>query len=626
MAAGPPRLLALCYHDVVASPAEAARDPMAVTVDALVSHLAWLDAEGYEAITLDAWQAAAHGSPLPDKAVLLTFDDGYASFSEHVLPLLELFGFSAVLAPVTAWVDAPPGSTVHYGDSQAPRDRFMTWDGLRAAAESGRVEIASHSHDLHRGVIGNPQGNSQPAAVTRRYTAAGYEDDAAYRDRVRADLAQSAELIERHVGVRPRTVVWPYGAYNADISHIAATLGMTRSLTLAELPNSPQQRAVHRYLMGADSTLQGLAMMARGDFNRRTIRAAHVDLDYVFDADGTQQRANLDQLLDRIKALRINRVFLQAFADPDGDGVADALYFPNRHLPVRADLFNRVAWQLRTRAGVEVYAWMPVLAFELPDAARNALLSVQSADGSHTERYHRLSPFHPEARRLIHEIYDDLGRLSRFRGVLFHDDAFLTDREDVSPAALDYYARYLGMTVSVADGAVTLAGDVDASTFARAKTRALIELTEDLATVLRRHHPELETARNLYARVVMEPASEAWFAQNLRLFLDRYDYTALMAMPYLEEVRAPEQWLAELTRRVASHPAGLARTVFEVQTVDWRYNRNLAPQRLARQLDVLLDGGARHLAWYPDDFVQAHPTLRLLRSRLSLSDHPAELE
>ena len=45
------------------------------------------------------------------------------------------------------------------------------------------------------------------------------------------------------------------------------------------------------------------------------------------------------------------------------DGVAEALYFPKRHLPMRADLFNRVAWQLMARAGVKVFAWMPVLAF-----------------------------------------------------------------------------------------------------------------------------------------------------------------------------------------------------------------------------------------------------------------------
>ena len=66
-----------------------------------------------------------------------------------------------------------------------------------------------------------------------------------------------------------------------------------------------------------------------------------------------------------MRAMRINTVYLQAFSDADGNGQAEALYFPNRHLPMRADLFSYVAWQLRTRARVFVYAWMPVLAFDL---------------------------------------------------------------------------------------------------------------------------------------------------------------------------------------------------------------------------------------------------------------------
>ena len=58
-------------------------------------------------------------------------------------------------------------------------------------------------------------------------------------------------------------------------------------------------------------------------------------------------------------------MFLQAYSDPTGDGLVRSVYFPNRWLPVRADLFNRAAWQLHNRANVMVYAWMPVLAYDL---------------------------------------------------------------------------------------------------------------------------------------------------------------------------------------------------------------------------------------------------------------------
>ncbi len=620
-------LLALCYHDVVRTEAEALADPTAVTVDALVRQLSWLHAEGYQPVTLDQWTTARQRDELPERAVLLTFDDGYASFHHHVQPLLELFGFPAVLAPVTSWIEVPPGGSVAYGDETVARERFMTWKQIREARDSGLVEIASHSHDLHRGVIGNPFGNLQPAAITRGYQpdSGRYETDARYEARLRADLAASAELIEQRVGARPRTVAWPYGAHNAQAVEAARSLGFSRFLTLDERPNTPGAPVVHRVLVGSDMDLDQFAMTVRGLYPPTPLRAAHIDLDYVYDPDPAQMGRNLDRLLDRIKAMRINRVLLQAFADPDGDGVAEALYFPNRHLPMREDLFDRVAWQLKTRAGVQVLAWMPVLAFQLPDAELRRELAVSAADGSHRHRYYRLSPFHPSARRIVSEIYDDLGRTSYFAGVLFHDDAFLTDREDASPAALAHYRQHAGIAVGdPVDWRGLTTAETDA--LARLKTQALIDFTHELADVLRRHQPALVTARNLYARVVTDPESERWFAQSLALFLTSYDYTAVMAMPLLEQAQNPVDWLTALAARIAREPRGMERTLFEVQTVDWRTGTRLDARTLARHLDALLDAGAHHIAWYPDDFVGGHPDLRLLRSRLSLSHHPAMLE
>src|SRR3546814_11710694 len=95
------------------------------------------------------------------------------------------------------------------------------------------------------------------------------------------------------------------------------------------------------------------------------MRVAHVDLDYVYDSDPEQMERNLDAVVQRMANLKITTVFLQAFADPTGDGLAREVYFPNRHLPMRADLFNRAAWQLPRRAFVAGYAWMPVLSFDL---------------------------------------------------------------------------------------------------------------------------------------------------------------------------------------------------------------------------------------------------------------------
>lgn len=55
--------------------------------------------------------------------------------------------------------------------------------------------------------------------------------------------------------------------------------------------------------------------------------------------------------------------------------------------------------------------------------------------------YIRLSPFSPEARQTIREIYEDLAKSSSFNGILFHDDVTLSDYEDASPDALKAYAK-----------------------------------------------------------------------------------------------------------------------------------------------------------------------------------------
>ncbi len=612
------RLLALCYHDVVEDPQLAARDPMSVTLDNLVKQFAWLDAQGFEPITLDQWAAAADGGPLPDKPVLLTFDDGYASFGEHVLPLLKLFGFPAVLAPVTNWIDAPPGAMVDYGGERVPRSRFLTWSQLRDIAASGQVEIASHSHDLHRGVAGNPFNNQQPAAVTRVWDpdTRSYETAETYEARLESDLRRSVSLITEHLGEPPRTIVWPYGAYNAQSTLLARALGLRYSLTLDGTPNAPGLQSVHRLLVGSDTSMLEFAMTAHGLYPPRPLRAVQVDMDYLYDPDPEQTERNLDRLLDRIKAMQLSAVFLQAFADPDGDGAADALYFPNRHLPMRADLFNRVAWQLKTRADVKVFAWMPVLAYQLPDASLNETLAVKAKDEEASNQYHRLSPFHPDARRVIREIYADLGRSSQFAGVLFHDDAFLTDREDVNPAALTHY-RDVWLT-DEASGQIP-----DPAPLAAMKTQHLIDWTQTLADELRFYQPALVTARNLYSRVVTEPESEAWFAQNFRKFQASYDYTAIMAMPFLEQAKDPEAWLQALIARVEAVDGAMDRTLFELQAVDWQRQRPLPERVLAEQMDLLLDSGIRHIAYYPDDFIKGTPSLEIVRSRLSVNDFPA---
>lgn len=159
----------------------------------------------------------------------------------------------------------------------------------------------------------------------------------------------------------------------------------------------------------------------------RPQKIAHVDLDYIYDTNERQMNRNIDALIDRISKLGSNTVYLQAFADPDGDGTVDAVYFPNRRIPMRADLFSRVSWQLMSRAKTEVYAWMPMLAVNAGKGYEYVTdHRTQMPDPAH---YLRLSPYNEKNRKLLEDLYEDLAFHARFNGIIFHDDGLLTDNE-----------------------------------------------------------------------------------------------------------------------------------------------------------------------------------------------------
>jgi len=619
--------ITLSYHDVSDDAASVgARSIMFVNSDELVSQFSWMREHGYQPVSMDQIISAREGGkPLPDKAILLSFDDGYRSVYTRVFPLLKLFNYPAVIALVGKWMDVIEDEMVRYGDDLLPRERFLDWNEVNEMVDSGLVEVASHSYDLHQGITANPQGNSQPAAITQRYDEVSglYETEAQFKQRLLDDLTRSANQIEQHTGKAPRVLVWPYGAYNKVTVSIAASVGMRYTMSLdSGRSHLSELSSIKRVLVKSDATLSDMVWDLQ-PWQAPPIRVAHVDLDYVYDVDPAQQERNLGLLLDRIKSLQINTVYLQAYADPDGDGHADALYYPNRHLPMRADLFSRVAWQLRTRAGVSVYAWLPVLAYQFSNNHRLSDSYVTSfahdAGVVAGESYRRLSPFDPQAREVVGDIYEDLARQANFAGILFHDDAYLSDYEDSSPHALQYYRDELGLPESIE---LIRQDRAQFQKWTKGKTQALIAFTHYLRDRVKRYRSDIKTARNIYARVIMQPAAEEWFAQSLPAFIDSYDYTAVMAMPYMEEAENADAWLNTLVSRTIQQSGDLRKVVFELQSVDWRDQKPVDSVDLARHMRMLQRKGVVNYGYYPDNFISNHPALNVIHPEFSLSTYP----
>jgi poly-beta-1,6-N-acetyl-D-glucosamine N-deacetylase len=615
------------YHDVKDNvDGDMEQETTTISTKNLARHFAWLQAHGYHPVSLNDLLDAKLGKKLlPSKPVLLTFDDGYESVYSRVYPLLKLYKYPAVSALVGSWLEVADGQTVQYGDEKVPREHFLSAQQIKEMADSGLVEFVSHSYDLHRGILANPQGNKMPAAVTLQFDAATktYESRETYRNRIKQDLLKNNVLIQKITGKAPKAMVWPYGAYNATAIEVANELGMPITLTLSEDEQAQTNKLtqVGRFLIDANPSETRLAEIEKREIALDKQRVMHIDLDFVFDENSEQLAKNLDQLLDRVKSLAPTTVYLQAFSDANGDGVAEAVYFPNRHVVMRADLFSRVSWQLITRAQVKVYAWMPVLAFELKDKQKQQALQVVSAQPEADKNaYKRLSPFSAEAQQIIKEIYSDLGVHSKFSGVLFHDDAVFSEFEDDSSFARAAYKvdfKFSGNNVAEINK-----NPVEAAKLMTLKSQHLTDFTMELAKELKRYQPQLKTARNLYAPALLNPESERWLSQNYPNFLANYDYTAVMAMPYMENVENPNAWLKSLVEKAKATKSGLQKTVFELQATDWKAKKPIDTGVVTQQLQALGEAGAVHVGYYPDDFLKNQPEMEVIRPYISSRNFP----
>ncbi len=117
------------YHMVTEDPRPGA-EPYTVAPEDFAAQLDHLTAEGYTTITPQDYARARKGKQqLPEKPVILSFDDGYEDNARVVLPMLRERGMKAVFYMVT---------------NDIGQDGYLTWDDLRALEHAG-MEIGSHT-------------------------------------------------------------------------------------------------------------------------------------------------------------------------------------------------------------------------------------------------------------------------------------------------------------------------------------------------------------------------------------------------------------------------------------------------------------------------------------------------
>ncbi len=608
------RLLVLCYHDI---PHEVHLDKYGVDEASFVSHIEYLRTHGYHFVSVDdCIQANKGGKQLPEKAVLLTFDDAYESFYTFVYPLLKLYGYPSVLSVVTSWIDSPP--------EHLP-SKLMTWQQIAEVARNGSVEVASHTHDLHKAIPYNPYGNTGWAATSRLYDTATktYESEQTFRTRIADDIALSAAKLKADAGVDVRVLTWPYGRYNQIGIEAARDIGMKLCMDISD--NEADTRSLYpltRIMIVDNPSIQEFISGLKEGFQRPVKqRVVQIDLDTIYDVDPAHMEGNLNALIDRLYTMKVSAVYLQAFCDDKGTGNIASVYFPNRVLPMKADIFNRVVNQIAIR-DIEVYAWMPTLNIILPEAAENEALLVKEWDtGAPRTTFSRLSPFSQNAVDKLRMLYEDMALNARIDGVVFLDDCYLSESEDFNPAAMEVYKKAAG---SAMPHPLCLAREAS-DRWTNEKIGALNALTVQLADTVRRFRPRAKFVRTLYAATLTDPESgRKEFSQDFAQSLAVYDYVNVMAYPRMENIRRPAAWLQHLVDTAKTHPDGAAKTVFKLQAYDWGNKRWLSTSRLKSWMRTLVARGALHIGYYPDGCIMDQPENRTIRTMMSVEDFPFE--
>lgn len=342
------------------------RDMYAISTKKLAQYFAWIKAEGWKPIRLeDILAARQNKQKLPEKAVLLTFDDGALSSYTKVFPLLKQYDIPAVFAIPTSWVN---------GNTQAAYESYgegnlMSWDQMREMQKSNLVEFVSHSDNLHRGILANPQQNMEPAAIVREYLPKQkrYETDAEYEKRIVDDLRKSKQVLDKELGANTKAIFWPYGAVTPEAEELARQAGLVMSFSLGHYANladkvQTYQRALIVNNPNAEQIHQLMENFVEDEsapFKQRKsfLRVNPQDLKASSIAESDEK---LGQMLDQIQALKTNTMLIPAVADSDGDGLYDLAYFPNTQINKQFDVLNRMVWQGRTRINNRVYAELPI--------------------------------------------------------------------------------------------------------------------------------------------------------------------------------------------------------------------------------------------------------------------------
>jgi len=214
----------LMYHDLT----EGKTTKKALSVDVFKKQMELLKTNGFQVIGMKEYSDfILQQGPVPDKAVLITFDDGYESFYKLAYPVLKEYGYPATAFPIVKFIDERIG---------APK---MTWDQMREMQKDG-MTFYSHTYDSHVYAEVDEKGKSKPALTARKYLIdkKRQETDEEAKRRIFEDLSKAEERLKEELGNTDSILSFPYGAFDDIVTDVLESLDIRISFTIKKGLNS----------------------------------------------------------------------------------------------------------------------------------------------------------------------------------------------------------------------------------------------------------------------------------------------------------------------------------------------------------------------------------------------------
>ena len=186
-----PGVPVLNYHQVE----DKDGNPLTLYCDQFDQQMAYLAEEGYHTITLDEMMdAAENGTPLPEKPVVITLDDGYVDNYEYAYPILKKYGFKATIFLINDFTGVYPN--------------YLTWEQIREMQDSGLIDFESHT-----------MTHANLSELTSR-------------DELHHEIADSREALSKKLGKEINYIAYPGGRVTDAVEEVTRDAGYRGGFTV----------------------------------------------------------------------------------------------------------------------------------------------------------------------------------------------------------------------------------------------------------------------------------------------------------------------------------------------------------------------------------------------------------